>query len=102
LKALANRPPAHAEIEYGAATFGGIAARADLTRTAVNYYFPSKAALYRAVLDDTNALVVKSEAKTAAAETTLLGNSWSSSTTPQGDFETVGRQRLFCARRHVG
>lgn len=42
---------------YDATTFQTIAARADLTRPAVNHYFASKELLYRAVLEEAEALV---------------------------------------------
>ena len=39
---------------YDGATFQAIAVRADLTRPAINHYFPSKRMLYREVVDETN------------------------------------------------
>ncbi len=58
---------------YAGATFQEIATRADLTRPAINHYFPSKRALFRAVVDHTNELVVASGIERALRETTLLG-----------------------------
>lgn len=46
------------ESGYAAATFQSIAVRADLTRPAINHHFPSKAALYQAVVEQANATVV--------------------------------------------
>lgn len=57
---------------YDGATFQAIAARADLTRPAINHYFPSKRALYREVLDDTNKFVIVAGIKQAEGETTLV------------------------------
>jgi len=56
---------------YDGATFQAIAARADLTRPAINHYFSSKRALYREVLDDTNKFVIGAGIKQAEQETTL-------------------------------
>ncbi|BCZ21464.1 TetR/AcrR family transcriptional regulator [Mycobacterium senriense] len=56
---------------YDGATFQAIAARADLTRPAINHYFSSKRALYREVLDDTNEFVIGAGIKQAEHETTL-------------------------------
>lgn len=56
---------------YDGATFQAIAARADLTRPAINHYFSSKRALYREVLDDTNEFVIGAGIKQAERETTL-------------------------------
>jgi TetR/AcrR family transcriptional regulator, repressor for uid operon len=58
---------------YAGATFQEIATRADLTRPAVHHYFPSKRALFRAVLDHTNELVVASGIERAIGETSLVG-----------------------------
>jgi AcrR family transcriptional regulator len=57
---------------YDGATFQAIAARADLTRPAINHYFPSKRALYREVLQQTNELVINSGIRRAERETTLM------------------------------
>src|SRR5690349_12845601 len=57
---------------YDGATFQAIAARADLTRPAINYYFSSKRALYREVMDQTNEFVIGAGMKQAEAETTLV------------------------------
>ncbi|OBB80710.1 TetR family transcriptional regulator [Mycobacterium colombiense] len=57
---------------YDGATFQAIAARADLTRPAINHYFSSKRALYREVLDDTNQFVIGAGIKQAERETTLV------------------------------
>lgn len=56
---------------YDGATFQAIAARADLTRPAINHYFSSKRALYREVLEDTNESVIGAGIKQAERETTL-------------------------------
>jgi AcrR family transcriptional regulator len=56
---------------YDGATFQAIAARADLTRPAINHYFSSKRALYREVLQDTNESVIGAGIKQAERETTL-------------------------------
>ncbi len=58
---------------YDGATFQAIAVRADLTRPAINHYFPSKQALYRAVVDQTNELVVAAGIERAGRETSLMG-----------------------------
>ena len=58
---------------YEGATFQAIAVRADLTRPAINHYFPSKRVLYREVVDRTNELVVAAGIKRAHRETTLTG-----------------------------
>jgi TetR/AcrR family transcriptional regulator, repressor for uid operon len=57
---------------YDGATFQAIAARADLTRPAINHYFSSKRALYREVMDETNEFVIGAGVKQAQAETTLV------------------------------
>ncbi|MBS9536199.1 TetR/AcrR family transcriptional regulator [Mycobacterium sp. M1] len=48
---------AFAELGYEATTMREVAARADLTRPAINHYFTGKPALYRAVLAQTGDLV---------------------------------------------
>jgi AcrR family transcriptional regulator len=58
---------------YDAATFEAIAARADLTRPAINHYFHSKRVLYREVVDQTHAMVMQASVERALQETTLLG-----------------------------
>ncbi len=58
---------------YDGATFQAIAARADLTRPAINHYFSSKRALYREVLDATNISVLGAGIRQAEGETTLMG-----------------------------
>jgi TetR/AcrR family transcriptional repressor of uid operon len=58
---------------YDGATFQAIAARADLTRPAINHYFSSKRALYREVLDETNKRVLGAGIRQAEGETTLVG-----------------------------
>lgn len=50
---------AFSELGYDATTFQTVAARADLTRPAVNHYFASKELLYKAVLEDAEALVAR-------------------------------------------
>lgn len=59
------------EVGYEAATFQEIAARADLTRPAINHYYPSKQALYRHVVAETNGVVMAAGLKEAQAERTL-------------------------------
>src|ERR1700722_6824554 len=58
---------------YAGATLQDIAVRADLTRPAVNHYFPNKRELFRAVVDHTNELVVDSGIAQAVSDTSLLG-----------------------------
>lgn len=58
---------------YDAATFQEIAARADLTRPAINHYFASKHLLYRHVVEHTNAAVIASGLEKAALEHTFTG-----------------------------
>lgn len=62
-----------AEVGYDAATFQEIAVRADLTRPAINHYFPSKRVLYRQVVGDAVALVIDVGAQAATQETTFTG-----------------------------
>ena len=57
---------------YDGATFQAIAARADLTRPAINHYFSSKRVLYREVLEQTNDLVIGAGIRQAERETTLM------------------------------
>jgi AcrR family transcriptional regulator len=61
------------ELGYDAATFQAIAVRADLTRPAINHYFSSKRALYREVVERTDALVVAAGIARAQGEQTLVG-----------------------------
>ena len=61
------------EVGYDAATFQEIAARADLTRPAINHYFASKHALYQHVVAHTNAAVVTAGLENAARERTFTG-----------------------------
>lgn len=56
---------------YEGATIQAIAARAGLTRPAINHYFPSKQALYRVVLNATNESVLGAGINHAQRETTL-------------------------------
>ncbi|MCV7316494.1 TetR/AcrR family transcriptional regulator [Mycolicibacillus parakoreensis] len=58
---------------YRAATFQEVADRADLTRSAINHYFPSKKALFQEVASATNAMFVAVGGERAMAEPTLLG-----------------------------
>ncbi|AYJ07290.1 TetR/AcrR family transcriptional regulator [Mycobacterium avium] len=58
---------------YDGETFQAIAARADLTRPAINHYFSSKRALYQEVMDETNEFVIGVGIKEADRETTLVG-----------------------------
>lgn len=58
---------------YDGATLQAIAARADLTRTAVNHYFRSKKALFQEVLAETSVLMVAVGAERSRTESTLLG-----------------------------
>ncbi|OBB91375.1 TetR/AcrR family transcriptional regulator [Mycobacterium sp. 852002-40037_SCH5390672] len=57
---------------YDGATFQAIAARADLTRPAINHYFSSKRALYREVMDETNEFILGVGIKQAQGETSLV------------------------------
>lgn len=57
---------------YDGATFQAIAARADLTRPAINHYFSSKRALYREVMDETNEFIIGTGIKQAEGETGLV------------------------------
>ena len=58
---------------YDGATFQAIAARADLTRPAINHYFSTKRLLYREILEQTNALVIGAGIRQAEHETTQMG-----------------------------
>jgi len=61
------------EVGYDAATFQEIAARADLTRPAINHYYPSKSALYRHVVEQTNTAVISAGLEEAAQEQSFHG-----------------------------
>ncbi len=58
---------------YEAATFQEIATRADLTRPAINHYYPSKQALYQHVIAETNGVVIAAGIKEAENEETFAG-----------------------------
>ena len=58
---------------YDGATFRAIAARAGLTRPAINHYFSSKQVLYREVVDRTSEQVMAGGVERAQHETTLMG-----------------------------
>lgn len=59
------------ELGYGATTFQAVASRAALTRPAVNHYFANKQLLYRAVLDEADAMVTDA-VQQALTQTDLL------------------------------
>lgn len=61
------------ELGYDAATFQAIAVRADLTRPAINHYFPGKRVLYREVVTQTNATLISACLDRARDETSLRG-----------------------------
>jgi AcrR family transcriptional regulator len=61
------------EVGYDAATFQEIAARADLTRPAINHYYPSKHALYRHVVEQTNTAAISAGLEEAAQEQSFHG-----------------------------
>lgn len=61
------------EVGYQSATFQEIAARADVTRPAVNHYFRDKAALYSALFDSTQDEVVATGLASAAGQESLAG-----------------------------
>lgn len=61
------------ELGYEAATFQAIAARADLTRPAINHYFPSKRALFREVVDQTVNLTIRAGMERGQRESTFIG-----------------------------
>ncbi|MCX6480276.1 MAG: helix-turn-helix domain containing protein [Mycobacterium sp.] len=61
------------ELGYDAATFQEIALRADLTRPAINHYFPSKRALYRQVDEQTNATLIDAGIAQARLRDTFAG-----------------------------
>ncbi len=60
-------------VGYDAATFEEIAARADLTRPAINHYFPNKRLLYREVVEMTHTTVMQASFDRAVQETSILG-----------------------------
>lgn len=62
---------AFSELGYGATTFQAVASRAALTRPAVNHYFANKQLLYRAVLDEAEAMVTDA-VQQALTQTDLL------------------------------
>lgn len=62
---------AFSELGYDATAFQEIAVRADLTRPAINHYFPSKKVLYEAILGDAIGLV-GAAAEEAWRETGLI------------------------------
>lgn len=62
---------AFSELGYDATTFQNVAARASVTRPAVNHYFANKQMLYRAVLEDAEAFVARA-ADQARTEASLL------------------------------
>lgn len=61
------------ESGYDSATFQEIAMRADLTRPAINHYFASKRALYREVVEQTNALLIGAGVAEARQQDTFVG-----------------------------
>jgi len=61
------------EVGYDAATFQEIALRADLTRPAINHYYPSKHSLYQHVVEETNAAVIAASLDDAEREGTFAG-----------------------------
>ena len=61
------------ELGFDGATFQQIAVRADLTRPAINHYFPSKLALYRHVVEQTNEAVIGPAIEAAREEATFEG-----------------------------
>ena len=61
------------ELGYDGATFQEMAVRADLTRPAINHYFPSKLALYRHVVEKTNEAVIGPAVEAAREESTFEG-----------------------------
>lgn len=61
------------EVGYNAATFQEIATRADLTRPAINHYYPSKHALYRHVVEQHNTVLITAGLEEAAQEQSFHG-----------------------------
>ncbi len=61
------------EVGYDAATFQEIALRADLTRPAINHYYPSKHSLYQHVVDETNTTVIAAALDEAGSAETFVG-----------------------------
>lgn len=60
------------ELGYDATTFQTIAMRADLTRPAINHYFPSKKVLYAELLDRANRVDIIPAIELARCETGLI------------------------------
>jgi len=60
-------------VGYDAATFQEIAVRADLTRPAINHYYPNKHSLYQHVVDETVAVVIAEGLREAEREETFAG-----------------------------
>lgn len=60
------------EFGYHATTFQAVAERAQLTRPAINHYFPSKQLLYQAVLTQAATLFERA-VEQARTESTLIG-----------------------------
>lgn len=58
---------------FEAATFQEIAGRADLTRPAINHYYPSKYALYQHVVAETNGVVIAAGIREAQNAETFAG-----------------------------
>ena len=56
---------------YDAATFQEIALRADLTRPAINHYYPNKHALYQHVVEETNAATIGAGLEEAGLQETF-------------------------------
>lgn len=95
-----------AEFGYEAATFQAIAIRADLTRPAINHYFPSKRVLFREVVAQTTELAVQTGLDRAQRESTFIGRvSAMTATAVDADFEdrsvsTFLITAILDARRH--
>jgi AcrR family transcriptional regulator len=60
------------EVGYEAATYQAIAERAGLTRPAVNYHFREKRLLYREVVEQTTARLVRAAMRKAMDHTSLM------------------------------
>ncbi|MGE0220670.1 TetR/AcrR family transcriptional regulator [Mycolicibacterium sp.] len=60
------------ELGYDAATFQAIAIRADLTRPAINHYFPSKRVLWAEVVEQTDSSTVAAGIAKAREHSSLL------------------------------
>jgi AcrR family transcriptional regulator len=61
------------EMGFEAATFQEIATRADLTRPAINHYYPTKQALYQHVVTETRGVVISAGVREAEGEHTFAG-----------------------------